>query len=92
MKKFEDNFDDLLLCFLRYSEDIDTDDPMKLQTFDAVVDLLETWASLKAFKFNDQDIIEIDVFGNVHVEDETEKLYQRIDNFGFRGSKDCKIF
>jgi hypothetical protein len=92
LKKFEENFDCLLFCFLRYCEDMDVKDPLKIPTFNAVIDVVETFSSLKSFKFNDEDIIEIDGFGNVHLEDENDKLYRRIDDFGFRVSEKCKKF
>ena len=71
---------------------MDINNSLKIPTFTAVVDVLETFSSLKSFKFNDDDIIEIDVFGNVHIEDENAKLYKRIDDFGFRTSEKSNKF
>ncbi|CBY34473.1 unnamed protein product, partial [Oikopleura dioica] len=70
---------------------MDINNSLKIPTFTAVVNVLETFSSLKSFKFNDDDIIEIDVFGNVHIEDENAKLYNRIDDFGFRTSEKTKL-
>lgn len=83
LDKFNENIDHLLTCFLRLSENINRNDPLKLPTFNSVLDLLETFSRFKAYKFNNQDIVDIDVFGNVHLEDRRDNLYERIDDFGF---------